>query len=191
MGGSRFFIGTSQSGGGSPIGSHISSCESLTSLLSKNLMLQKTRQNNHNRMMVFNLSDNNLQQSLDGGAMSSTSPIVPSTTPLTLNSYIQSSCEQHLANRMRYHPYLETCFSCGVRWDLQQFTFDCCECGGYAMERKDCPVCFGVCNSVWERDVLASHDSKKAKWKGKCNMSCLPSNLSPSKSSQRLNPKSE
>ena len=46
-------------------------------------------------------------------------------------------------------------FSCGVRWDLQQFTFDCCECGGYAMERKDCPVCAGACNSVWERDILA------------------------------------
>ena len=44
---------------------------------------------------------------------------------------------------------------CGVRWDLQQFTFDCCECGGYAMERKDCPICLGACNSVWERDVLA------------------------------------
>ena len=44
---------------------------------------------------------------------------------------------------------------CGVRWDLQQFTFDCSECGGYAMERKDCPICLGVCNSVWERDVLA------------------------------------
>ena len=44
---------------------------------------------------------------------------------------------------------------CGVRWDLQQFTFDCSECGGYAMERKDCPICLGACNSVWERDVLA------------------------------------
>ena len=23
------------------------------------------------------------------------------------------------------------------------------------MERKDCPICSGVCNSVWERDILA------------------------------------
>ena len=99
--------GTSQSGGGSPIGSNISSCESLTSLLSKNLMLHKTRQSN--RMMVFNMSDNNLQQSVGNGG-SSLSPITPAT-PLTLNSYIQNSCEQHLANRMRHQPYLETCFS--------------------------------------------------------------------------------
>ena len=83
-------LGTSQSGGGSPIGSNISSCESLTSLLSKNLLLQKTRHSN--RMMVFNLSDNNLQQSIGGGT-SSISPINP-ITPLTLNSYIQNSCEQ-------------------------------------------------------------------------------------------------
>ena len=45
--------------------------------------------------------------------------------------------------------------SCGVRWDLQQFTLDCSECGGYAMERKECPICDGECNSVWERDIVA------------------------------------
>ena len=46
-------------------------------------------------------------------------------------------------------------YRCGVRWDLQQFTFDCGECGGYALERKDCPICSGECDSVWERDILA------------------------------------
>ena len=46
-------------------------------------------------------------------------------------------------------------YRCGVRWDLQQFTFDCGECGGYALERKDCPICSGECGSVWERDILA------------------------------------
>ena len=97
-------LGTSQSGGGSTIGSNISSCESLTTLLSRDLLLQKTRPNNN--QLVFNLSDNNFQQSI--GA--STTPIT-SATPLTLNSYIQSSCEQNLSNRLRHQPYLETCFS--------------------------------------------------------------------------------
>ena len=98
-----FYSGTSQSGGGSGVGSNISSCESLTSLLTRDLLLQKARPNNST--LVHNLSDNNFQHTF-GAA----SPIIPPTT-LTLNSFIQSSCEQHIANRLRYQPYLETCFS--------------------------------------------------------------------------------
>ena len=97
------FIGTSQSGSGSIVGSNISSCESLSTLLSRDLRFQKTKSNSHK--MVFSLSDNNFQESVG-----TISPTI-STTPLTLNSYIQSSCEQNITNRLRHRPYLETCFS--------------------------------------------------------------------------------
>ena len=71
-----------------------------------------------------------------------------------ITSIIRSYYKSILNNLTTIHSKLYF-IRCGVRWDLQQFTFDCCECGGYAMERKDCPICLGACNSVWERDVLA------------------------------------
>lgn len=72
---------------------------------------------------------------------------------------------------------LEQCYSCCVNWDQDQFSFDCIECGGYAIER-DCPECGGVCNSKWKRDFNASHIGRRAAWIGTCLLSNRNSNQS-------------
>jgi hypothetical protein len=60
-----------------------------------------------------------------------------------------------------------SCFSCGVSWQEDPVSLDCAECGGYAMQRP-CPDCDGKCDSIWERNLSATHDSHKADWDGKC-----------------------
>lgn len=45
----------------------------------------------------------------------------------------------------------QSCLSCGVCWTDDHFSFDCAECGGYAIT-KPCPKCDGSCGNVWTRD---------------------------------------
>lgn len=44
-----------------------------------------------------------------------------------------------------------SCLSCGVCWELNEFSFDCKECGGYSIT-KPCPKCNGNCGNIWTRD---------------------------------------
>ncbi|XP_066260090.1 protein pinocchio [Euwallacea similis] len=63
---------------------------------------------------------------------------------------------------------LNCCFTCGVSWAESHVSLDCCECGGYALERP-CLKCEGACGAVWKRDLSMSHASGKARWSGECS----------------------
>lgn len=65
---------------------------------------------------------------------------------------------------------LNCCFSCGVSWADSHVSLDCCECGGYALERP-CPACDGACGALWKRDLSMSHASGRARWTGECSSS--------------------
>lgn len=65
--------------------------------------------------------------------------------------------------------HFNSCFSCGVSWYEDHVSLDCSECGGYAMQRP-CLKCDGQCDSIWRRDLAASHDTHKAQWEGECKL---------------------
>ena len=48
--------------------------------------------------------------------------------------------------------FLYAIFSCQASWYDDQTGSECEECGGYAMVRP-CPVCEGMCNKRWQRDI--------------------------------------
>lgn len=62
------------------------------------------------------------------------------------------------------------CSSCGAKWTSYEYSNDCMECGGGAMERS-CIICGGNCGSVYKRAVIDSWDTKEAQWIGSCNLS--------------------
>ena len=62
-----------------------------------------------------------------------------------------------------------SCTSCGVAWSAGQFTPDCPECGGGAMDRA-CPICAGACGRRWDRAPLDSQDAHEAHWVGGCGL---------------------
>ncbi len=61
------------------------------------------------------------------------------------------------------------CNRCGANWTVGEYSDDCMECGGGAMERK-CPLCDGRCGSVYKRAVVDSWDSGEAHWIGGCHL---------------------
>lgn len=62
-----------------------------------------------------------------------------------------------------------SCSTCGVSWYEDHVSLDCTECGGYAMQRP-CVHCEGRCTGVWRRDLAASHEKRRAQWKGECQL---------------------
>jgi len=61
------------------------------------------------------------------------------------------------------------CSSCKAIWSQGEFGRDCPECGGGAMQRN-CILCNGQCDSVYQRAVIDSWDSGEAHWIGSCNL---------------------
>jgi hypothetical protein len=61
------------------------------------------------------------------------------------------------------------CSSCGANWTKDEYTHDCMECGGGALERS-CIICGGRCGSIYKRAVIDSWDTKEAHWIGGCNL---------------------
>ena len=61
------------------------------------------------------------------------------------------------------------CISCGADWSQGEFSADCPQCGGGALERA-CPVCGGRCGRMWMRAVLDSQESNMAHWIGSCGL---------------------
>jgi hypothetical protein len=59
------------------------------------------------------------------------------------------------------------CLSCGAVWSKGEYSKDCKECGGGALERT-CMVCGGNCGTVWKRAILDSNDTGEAHWMGSC-----------------------
>jgi len=45
----------------------------------------------------------------------------------------------------------QCCMTCGVCWKDEHFSFDCAECGSYALIRP-CMMCGGTCGALWTRD---------------------------------------
>lgn len=45
----------------------------------------------------------------------------------------------------------QSCMTCGVSWLDDQFSFDCAECGGFALT-KPCQLCSGKCGNLWTRE---------------------------------------
>lgn len=89
------------------------------------------------------------------------------------NIHVEHDCSMLTLEGLRSH--YNSCLSCGVNWSDNHVSLDCSECGGYAMQRP-CPECEGVCRSVWNRDISATHSSRQAKWKGHCQRSIMPKN---------------
>jgi len=61
------------------------------------------------------------------------------------------------------------CTSCGANWTEDEYSDDCVECGGGAMERG-CILCGGRCGSKFKRAVIDSMDAGEAHWIGDCNL---------------------
>jgi hypothetical protein len=59
------------------------------------------------------------------------------------------------------------CTHCGANWSLGQFTEDCPQCGGGAMDIP-CLLCGGACGERWQRAVMDSQDADVAHWYGHC-----------------------
>ncbi|XP_070505540.1 protein pinocchio [Chironomus tepperi] len=76
----------------------------------------------------------------------------------------------------------QSCLSCGVCWTDDHFSFDCAECGGYAIT-KPCPKCDGSCGNVWTRDFSMTHTYRTAKWNGTCKYYGNPFETRPAESS--------
>ena len=62
------------------------------------------------------------------------------------------------------------CSSSGANWAENEYSNDCMEFGGGAMERS-CIICDGRCGSVYKRAVIDSRDTKDGHWIGVCNLS--------------------
>ena len=62
------------------------------------------------------------------------------------------------------------CSSCNANWAEHEYSNNCMECGGGAME-SSCIICRGRCDSVWKRAVIDSWDTKEAHWIGSCSLS--------------------
>lgn len=74
---------------------------------------------------------------------------------------------QDLMSSPEYQRVYTRCQLCWCSWSDGQFSTNCFECGGYAMNRS-CPVCLGKCGSIWTRDVDMSHTNYEAHWDGDC-----------------------
>ena len=61
------------------------------------------------------------------------------------------------------------CLTCGRDWEIGNFSKDCEECGGGALERS-CPMCLGKCNAVWKKMLIDTHDESLAQWAGSCTL---------------------
>ncbi len=61
------------------------------------------------------------------------------------------------------------CRSCHVLWSQDQWTKDCPECGGAAMEIA-CLICGGKCGRTWKRMLMDSWDESQAHWLGGCGL---------------------
>jgi hypothetical protein len=59
------------------------------------------------------------------------------------------------------------CRTCGADWSKDEWTKDCCECGGGALE-IDCPACGGKCGAKWTKATMDTGDSGVAHWCGNC-----------------------
>ena len=59
------------------------------------------------------------------------------------------------------------CLSCGAAWSSGEYSKDCKECGGGALDRA-CIVCYGSCGELWTRAILDSNDTGEAHWIGFC-----------------------
>ncbi len=61
------------------------------------------------------------------------------------------------------------CSDCGANWSLGEFSKECIQCGGGAMERN-CALCNGKCKSIYKRAPIDSWDSGEAHWIGSCQL---------------------
>jgi hypothetical protein len=57
------------------------------------------------------------------------------------------------------------CFTCKAIWSRGEFTADCRECDGGAMDTP-CPICEGRCGNKWVRAVDDSHEYGRGTWVG-------------------------
>jgi len=62
------------------------------------------------------------------------------------------------------------CHSCQANWTNGEWSADCRECGGGALER-DCTFCNGRCGGKSQRAIMDSHDYARAHWIGACLLS--------------------
>jgi hypothetical protein len=62
------------------------------------------------------------------------------------------------------------CSDCGANWSLGEFSRECIQCGGGALQRN-CKLCNGKCKSNYNRAVIDSWDTGEAHWIGSCQLS--------------------
>jgi hypothetical protein len=60
------------------------------------------------------------------------------------------------------------CSTCGAIWGHGDYSEDCKECGGGAMERE-CMLCGGKCGRKWQKMQMDSNDTGVAHWGGECD----------------------
>jgi hypothetical protein len=63
------------------------------------------------------------------------------------------------------------CRNCGANWSQGQFSVDCQQCGGEALE-VPCLMCDGTCGRRFDRAIVDSQDYNKAHWVGHCGYQC-------------------
>jgi len=62
---------------------------------------------------------------------------------------------------------LASCLTCGADWSQGNFSPECPECGGGALDAP-CPACAGKCGARWQRAVIDSNDAHLAHFYGSC-----------------------
>lgn len=63
----------------------------------------------------------------------------------------------------------ESCLTCGAIWSQGDFSSDCPECGGGALDAP-CLICGGRCGAHWQRAVSDSKDTHLAHFFGRCRL---------------------
>ncbi len=61
------------------------------------------------------------------------------------------------------------CKDCGANWSQGEFSKECIQCGGGALQRN-CILCNGKCKSTYSRAVIDSWDTGEAHWVGNCRL---------------------
>src|SRR5581483_7936544 len=63
------------------------------------------------------------------------------------------------------------CRNCGANWSQGQWSLECPQCGGGALEMA-CPICDGTCGQRLVRAIVDSQDYNRAHWIGGCGYQC-------------------
>lgn len=91
---------------------------------------------------------------------------------IRIEASVEASMALSFTLGVEHEPGPLICPLCNADWVEGYFSNDCPCCGEGALARA-CPVCGGVCGSLFKRAVADSLDQKEAVWIGQCDEKAL------------------